>query len=84
MSTELSMSLDSNFYNSLFPFLSLPYDITTLPAYSATWLAYAITINFCVFSIAAVDTFYLSICVAFNAYFNDLMDMFADVDKLVE
>ncbi len=62
----------------------LPYNITNVPVYIATSIVYAVPVNFWSFSMAAVDTFFLSVCLAFNGFFNDLMDMFAEVDNLVE
>lgn len=67
-----------------YTFCRLPYNITNVPVYIATSIAYAVPVNFWSFSMAAVDTFFLSVCLAFNGFFNDLMDMFTEVDNLVE
>lgn len=67
----------------LWIWIRLPYDLTNFPAYLITSICYAIAVNFWIFSIAATDTFFMSLCVSFDGCFKDLMDMYEDIDVKV-
>lgn len=55
-----------------------------MPYFAPTYAAYGVATFFWVFSLASIDAFLMAFCIAINGCFNDLIDMFADIDINLE